>query len=57
MCIPKAMVAAVAADATEQEAFEAWVFEEVKNGAALPGTYPPNEETKARYAAAKKKGR
>jgi regulator of RNase E activity RraA len=57
VCIPKAMVAAVAADATEQEAFEAWVFEEVKNGAALPGTYPPNEQTKARYEAAKKKGR
>ncbi|HEY8267592.1 MAG TPA: ribonuclease activity regulator RraA, partial [Xanthobacteraceae bacterium] len=57
VCIPKAMVAAVAADATEQEAFEAWVFEEVKNGAALPGTYPPNDQTKARYEAAKKKGR
>jgi len=57
VCIPKAMVEAVAAEATEQEAFETWVFEQIKNGAKLPGTYPPNEETKARYAAEKKKGR
>jgi hypothetical protein len=26
----------------------------VKNGAALPGLYPMNAETKARYAASKK---
>jgi regulator of RNase E activity RraA len=57
VCIPKAMVAAVAAEATEQEQFEAWAFEQIKNGAPLPGTYPPNEHTKARYAAEKKKGR
>ena len=57
VCIPKAMVEAVAAEAAEQEAFETWVFEQIKNGAKLPGTYPPNEETKARYAAEKKKGR
>jgi len=33
--------------------FEAWVLEEIRKGAPLVGTYPPNEETKARYAAFK----
>ena len=28
---------------------EAWIVNEVKNGAALPGLYPMNAETKARY--------
>ena len=53
VCIPKTLLGAVAAEATEQEAFEAWVLEEIRKGAPLPGTYPPNEETKARYAAFK----
>jgi hypothetical protein len=30
---------------------EAWIVNEVNNGAALPGLYPMNAETKARYAA------
>jgi regulator of RNase E activity RraA len=51
VCIPQAMLAGVAADAAEQELFESWVLEEVRRGAKLPGTYPPNDETKARYAA------
>jgi regulator of RNase E activity RraA len=50
VCIPTALVAAVAAEATEQEAFEAWVLEEIRSGRPLVGTYPPNDETKARYA-------
>jgi hypothetical protein len=33
---------------------EAWIVDEVTNGAALPGLYPMNAETKARYAASKK---
>jgi regulator of RNase E activity RraA len=49
--IPRALVEEVAAAGIEQEAFEAWVVEEVRSGAALPGLYPPNEETRARYAA------
>ena len=53
--IPKALVDEVVKLAPEQEAFEAWVVEEVKKGAALPGLYPPNAETKARYEASKKK--
>lgn len=53
--IPKALVDEVVKLAPEQEAFEAWVVEEVKKGAALPGLYPPNAETKARYETSKKK--
>jgi regulator of RNase E activity RraA len=51
VCVPQALVAAVAKEAEEQEAFEAWAAEEVMKGAKLPGLYPPNDETKARYAA------
>ena len=47
--IPQAMVAEVAAEAEEQERLEAWIMGEVEKGAALPGLYPPNAETKARY--------
>ncbi len=52
--IPKALVDEVVELAPEQERFEGWVMEEVKKGAALPGLYPPNEETKAQYEAWKK---
>lgn len=55
VCIPQKLAEAVAKDAVEQEAFEAWAAEEVLKGAKLPGLYPPNEETKARYEASKKK--
>lgn len=47
--VPQALVIDVLALATEQEAFEAWVVGEVRAGAALPGLYPPNEETRKRY--------
>ena len=44
----------VLAEAPEQERMEAWIVEEVNKGAVLPGLYPMNAETKARYAASKK---
>ena len=47
--IPKALVAEVAAAAEEQERLEAWIMGEVEKGVALPGLYPPSEETRARY--------
>ena len=53
--VPIALVEEVARLATEQEAFESWALGEVLEGASLPGLYPPNEATKARYAAATKK--
>ena len=52
--IPQALVEEVATLGVEQERFEGWVVSEVERGEALPGLYPPNEATKARYAAWKK---
>ncbi len=49
--IPAALLAEVIAEAVEQEHMEAWILAEVAAGVPLPGLYPPNEETKARYAA------
>src|SRR6266566_429931 len=47
--IPAALVEPVAKEGPEQERFEAWIVNEVENGAKLPGLYPPNEATRARY--------
>ncbi|MEP9375727.1 ribonuclease activity regulator RraA [Aquabacter sp. CN5-332] len=52
--IPQALLDQVLAEAPEQERMEAWIMNEVMNGAALPGLYPMNAETKARYEASKK---
>jgi len=49
--IPAALVEEVTALAGEQERMEGWIMAEVENGAALPGLYPPNAESKARYEA------
>jgi regulator of RNase E activity RraA len=49
--IPKAMLDHVLAEGPAQEAQEAWIVDEVNRGAALPGLYPMNAETKARYEA------
>lgn len=53
--VPAALAEEVAATALEQERLEAWVMQEVENGAALPGLYPPNEANKARYEGSKDK--
>ncbi|GLS44275.1 ribonuclease activity regulator RraA [Methylobacterium brachythecii] len=47
--IPAALAAEVADLAVEQERLEAWIMREVEKGVALPGLYPPNDETRARY--------
>lgn len=52
--IPAAYLDQVLAEAPEQERMEAWIMSEVERGVPLPGLYPMNEETKARYAASKK---
>ena len=49
--IPRHLAAEVAQPAAEQEELERFVLEKVEGGAALPGTYPPNEQTLAEYAA------
>lgn len=49
--VPAAFIDYVIATAPEQERMEAWIVQEVENGAPLPGLYPMSEETKKRYAA------
>ena len=51
--IPAAFLDTVLAEAPEQERMEAWIMSEVARGVPLPGLYPMNEETKARYAASR----
>jgi regulator of RNase E activity RraA len=53
VAVPEAHIAAVLAEAREQERLEAWIMGEVEKGAALPGLYPPSAETRARYEAEK----
>ena len=53
--IPAALVEQVAKEGPEQERFEAWVVREVEKGANLPGLYPPNEATRVRYEAERKR--
>ena len=52
--IPQKLLDEVMALAPEQEREEAWIMGEIEKGAALPGLYPMNAETKARYDARKK---
>lgn len=47
--IPQAMVEEVTKESVEQERLETWIMGEVDRGVPLPGLYPPNAETKARY--------
>ena len=47
--IPRHLAAEVAQPAAEQEELERFVLEKVEGGAALPGTYPPNDQTLAEY--------
>lgn len=49
--IPAAIAQEVALAAVEQERLELWIMREVEKGLPLPGLYPPNAETKARYEA------
>lgn len=47
--IPAALLDAVVAEGPEQERMEAWIMDEVGRGVPLPGLYPMNADTKARY--------
>jgi regulator of RNase E activity RraA len=53
--VPAKLVEEVVSLAPDQERMEAWIMEEVARDVPLPGLYPMNAETKARYEAAKKK--
>jgi regulator of RNase E activity RraA len=52
--IPRHLADEVARDAAEQEKMEAFILERVEQGAALPGTYPPNAQTRADFDAWRK---
>ena len=54
--IPAAMVVEVTALAVEQERLEGWIMNEIDRGVPLPGLYPANAQTRARYEADKSKG-
>ena len=47
--IPAALVQEVAQGGLEQELHEQFILQQVKDGAKIPGTYPPNEENLAKY--------
>ena len=49
--IPKDLVDFIATEGEEHERYETWVVSEVERGVKLPGLYPMNAETKARYEA------
>ncbi len=49
--IPAALLEEVVGTAVEQERLEGWIMREVDAGVALPGLYPANEATRARYDA------
>jgi regulator of RNase E activity RraA len=51
--IPPNVLDEVLAEAPEQESMEAWIMQEVSRGVPLPGLYPMNAETKARYEKSK----
>jgi regulator of RNase E activity RraA len=47
--VPRYLAAEIAGPAAEQERMEQFILDKVQNGAAIPGTYPPNERTRAEY--------
>jgi regulator of RNase E activity RraA len=49
--IPQALLDDVVDAAVEQERFEGWLMTEVDRGVPLPGLYPPDAATQARYKA------
>lgn len=52
--IPRALLDEVVAEAPLQEEMEDWIMTEVARGVALPGLYPMNAETRARFEARRK---
>jgi regulator of RNase E activity RraA len=54
--VPQNLLEFVAAAGAEHERMEGWIVGEVDKGAKLPGLYPMNEDTKARYEAWKRQG-
>ena len=51
--IPRYLAPEIAQPAAAQEELERFILERIEAGAALPGTYPPNDETRAEFQARK----
>lgn len=49
VCVPRHLAAEIAEPAAEQERMERFILEKVRGGAALRGTYPPDERTREEY--------
>ncbi|HJQ58201.1 MAG TPA: ribonuclease activity regulator RraA [Vineibacter sp.] len=49
--VPRHMADEVARDSAEQERMEKFIAQQVMKGKAIPGLYPPNDETRAAYQA------
>ncbi len=51
VCIPSQLAKEIAEPAAEQECLEEFLLDRVDKGAALPGTYPPDQSTLEAYRA------
>lgn len=49
VCIPRHLVEEIARTGAELDELESFVVEKIKAGAAVPGTYPPDDKTRAEY--------
>jgi regulator of RNase E activity RraA len=49
--VPRHLADDVARDSLEQERLEKFVAIRIRQGREIPGTYPPNDQTKADYQA------
>jgi regulator of RNase E activity RraA len=55
--IPRHLADEVARDAAAQEHLEVWILSEVKAGKSIFGTYPPDDDARARYEASRPQNR
>ncbi len=51
VCVPAAIAVQVNEEAAEQERLEAFLVEQIQQGAPLETTYPPDAAMRARYEA------
>jgi regulator of RNase E activity RraA len=49
VCIPRHLAEEVARTGADLDDLEAFVLEKIKAGAPVPGTYPPDDKTRAEY--------
>ena len=54
VCIPRRLADEVARSGAELDDLESFVIEKIRTGAAVPGTYPPDDKTRAEYEAWRK---